>query len=1036
MDSSSITHPVIAVIGQLNKVLSSTDEEILQRENPRKIVSFIERIHSLFLQIETVCSEEQPPITTELQRILIDLHRLSDILLLYKSKSRLFLLIRCRTLNEKLKNLVYSIAKWLDLLSLRLRHKNELCKGITDLASEMRRTQFMVSEIEERICASIDEEINDGTTEEAALMSDIAQALGMASHNRRQLSLQMELLKKDIQDSSGVHDMHIVGILEKVFRNGSVEAEVALTIQPLDEWIEEEETIPPFKTFICPLSKEVMKNPVVLETEQTYEQSEIEKWFKYCLEQGRKPTCPVTGHILSTPTCRKNLVLQNTIEEWVDRNIKTRILKVKQKLELCASIKDFERAVEEVYRISEETSINRYMLRTEGIIPLLLAPWQAPLKDNGHQIRSKALVALHSMAVKNEDNMLAMVEANVVKYAVRSLTSSLMKERESAAWLLRELSSHPEIAVRIGCQKGAVLLLTGLSNNIEYAALADLADQILKRLEEQHLNVIPMAEAGRLKPLLDFLCEGAAEVRLQMAKHLSQMTLSNNDKEQAVRQTALVLVEMLSSDLTEKEAALKALLMLSTPDDNASVLVNSGILPPLVNFIKSVHPMSHNSIIQLKDVAAEILANLVSKPGHWEDAVADSDGNTLQSEPIIHCLLNLMTRVGYRWKHTLLQVVYSIASSSHAADAAVTHIHSGSGIKTLVVLISDNESRHYALKLLHILSLRKGADVAAELKQTGKLTHMKESLKDSENLEERATIACILANIPLTEADILQVLEIELLSWTVVSLKNVSSGQLGRSGSTAINMMEGLLGLILHFCRTSNPSILEAIKEQKLMMVFKDQLVFPGHPSLKKLAAEGLQILSQKTVARNDLDPSTSCGWFLPFVCLSRRKAPASDICHVHGIPCEKNNMFCLVKTSAIMPLVEMLEEADPSVQSAAIGALSTLLDDSINLRAGVEELKRVEAIHRIFNLFFTAQPGELQEKTLWMIERIVRIEELSRKYSIDQILIKTLVQAFKAGSPTTRTLAQTALTSLNQISGASSGAVKRTAVPPTRLHE
>lgn len=1018
MNSLLTEYPIVAALGELIQLFYITNGETLRKENPRKLLSFLERVQSLFTELGGLGEELTPPTPTSFKGILNDLLQLKEILFLYQSKSRLYQLVHCRGLNDILQSTVHKLAKWLTLLTMGLQHNFELCKKLNDLSSEMERTQLKVSDMEDLICRAIDDELNnwaDHTTNDA-LITNIAQEFWMTNaRDVSQLSLQIELYKKDIEDSISPRDKQIADILEKFLRNRSLEPEAIIPPVVVDVVeAEEEKPIPAFRTFICPLSKEVMKTPVVLETGHTYEQIEIEKWFKRCAEDGRQPTCPVTGQVLSSSNWKKNLVLQNTIEEWHDRNFKTRISRAKQKLSLNAAMKDFEDAVDEVHKISEESTVHRHTLRNEGIIPLLLGPWQEPLKD-GDRIREKVLVALHSMAVHNEENKLEMVKENAVRYAVKSLTSSLEQEKQSAAQLLCELSSQPEICVKIGIQKGAILLLSGLVNSGENATLANLASQTLRNLEEEHLNVIPMAEAGRFEPLLDCLIEGPSDAKLLMARHLSQMTLSNNDKEMAVKRVGSVLIEMLSHDTREKEAAIKALLMLSTPSDNAVLLVNSGILPPLFSFIKSVHSMSDSSTIKLKEEAAEILVNLVSKPGHWEFAEVTLDGSTLQSESVIHCILGLMTRVGLKWKPNLLRVLYYIASSSETADAAALHIHCGNGIALLIsIRESDVESHQLALKLLGILSLRRGSEVAEELRQSHKFDRLKNLLKGFEP-EEQAAAASILANVPLTETEIVQVLGIELLPWIIDELNKTRNGRLQRGGSASISMMEGLLSLLLQFCKCSNEHVLQAVRDHDIVMVLKEYLIYTGHPPLKKLAAEGLKILSQKTTLRVDTDPQPSCSC-LAF--LHKRKTLAQASCPVHGIACEETTTFCLVKANAVKPLVELLKDDDVAAQLAAVGALSTLIEDSNNLKDVLEEFDKADGIKCIIDLFCRIRSGELQDSLVWMIEKITQVEEICQKYSVDQVLIKTLVQAFRTGNPATKRLAQTALTNLKQLSG------------------
>jgi hypothetical protein len=102
-----------------------------------------------------------------------------------------------------------------------------------------------------------------------------------------------------------------------------------------------------------------------------------------------------------------------------------------------------------------------------------------------------------------------MVELGVLKLAVKSLGSSLEKEKEVAVLLLHELSLHPHTCTQMGYTKGAILFLVGITTDIdEDLHVAGIAEKTLRNLEQMDVTVLQMAEAGRLHPLLSRLCKG------------------------------------------------------------------------------------------------------------------------------------------------------------------------------------------------------------------------------------------------------------------------------------------------------------------------------------------------------------------------------------------------------------------------------------------------------------------------------------------------------------------------------------------------
>lgn len=65
------------------------------------------------------------------------------------------------------------------------------------------------------------------------------------------------------------------------------------------------------KNFECPLTKEVMKDPVITEAGQTYEKSSIEAWFE------RRLTDPMTNERLQSRSLIPNIALKKTIQDFM-----------------------------------------------------------------------------------------------------------------------------------------------------------------------------------------------------------------------------------------------------------------------------------------------------------------------------------------------------------------------------------------------------------------------------------------------------------------------------------------------------------------------------------------------------------------------------------------------------------------------------------------------------------------------------------------------------------------------------------------------
>ena len=62
--------------------------------------------------------------------------------------------------------------------------------------------------------------------------------------------------------------------------------------------------------FVCPITQEIMKDPVCTIDGHSYDRVAIETWFE------RRITSPLTGALLGSRTVFPNHALRSSIEEW------------------------------------------------------------------------------------------------------------------------------------------------------------------------------------------------------------------------------------------------------------------------------------------------------------------------------------------------------------------------------------------------------------------------------------------------------------------------------------------------------------------------------------------------------------------------------------------------------------------------------------------------------------------------------------------------------------------------------------------------
>ncbi|XP_030524150.1 U-box domain-containing protein 13-like [Rhodamnia argentea] len=328
--------------------------------------------------------------------------------------------------------------------------------------------------------------------------------------------------------------------------------------------------------FRCPISLELMKDPVIVSTGQTYERSCIEKW----LEEGHG-TCPKTQQTLTSTSLTPNYVLRSLIAQWCEANgieppkrpassrpnkatsafspaDRTKIEVLLRKLN--SGIPEEQRsAAGEIRLLAKRNADNRIAIAEAGAIPLLVSVLLTP----DSRTQEHAVTALLNLSIC-ENNKGVIVSSGAVPRIVHVLKKGSMEARENAAATLFSLSVVDEYKVTIG-------------------------------------------GSGAIPPLVALLSEGTQRGKKDAATALFNLCIYQGNKGKAVRAS---IVPTLMRLLTEPEGtmvdeALAILAILASHSEGKTAIGAAEAVPMLVEFISRGSPRNREN-------AAAILAHLCS----------------------------------------------------------------------------------------------------------------------------------------------------------------------------------------------------------------------------------------------------------------------------------------------------------------------------------------------------------------------------------------------------------------------------------------
>ncbi|KAG2620355.1 U-box domain-containing protein 44-like [Panicum virgatum] len=775
---------------------------------------------------------------------------------------------------------------------------------------------------------------------------------------------------------------------------------------------------PIYESFLCPLTKQVMRDPVTIDSGVTFEREAIMKWLNECLSSGKRLVCPVTKKELSSTDLNPSIALRNTIDEWMNRNEAAKLDVAHKSLTSDTTESDILQALQYVDEICQRSRSNRQVVRRDGLISMIAEL----LKNSSTKVRQKALETLRSIAKDDDDNKVEIAAGDNIRTIVKFLNHGQTQEKEKAVSLLYELSENKALSERIGSVPGAILILVGLSSSkVENLLIIDRAEKTLENLESCEKNVRQMAENGRLQPLLRLLLEGSPDMQLSMAAYLGELVLSNDVKVLVAQTAGSTLVNILKKGNREaREAALKALNQISSYDASAKILIEAGILPPLITDLFTVG--SNQLPMRLKEVSANILANVVASGARFESIPLDHNRQTLVSEDIVHNLLHLISNTGPAIECKLLQVLVGLTDSSTSVQNIVDAIKSSGAIVSLIQFVEapQRELRMNSIKLLNNISPYMGQELAdAFCGNFSQLSSLVRVIADNNGVsEEQAAAAGLVADLPMRDSVLTRrLLQDGAFAMIISKVMRIRQGEI-RGGRFVNPFLEGLVRIVsqITFILDDNPDIIDVARECNLTVLFTDLLQMNGLDTVQIVSATALEKLSHQSKHLTKVLPAPNPGLcFSIFPCLSQ-KTVATGVCRVHCGICSARESFCLLEGKAVEKLVACLDNNNEKVVEAALAALSTLLDDGVDIDQGVMVLCDAEGINPILEVLCENRNEALRQRAVWAVERILRMDEIAYEISGNQNVGTALVEAFRHGDYRTRQVAERALKHVDKL--------------------
>ncbi|KAK2971411.1 hypothetical protein RJ640_025361 [Escallonia rubra] len=310
--------------------------------------------------------------------------------------------------------------------------------------------------------------------------------------------------------------------------------------------------------FRCPISKELMRDPVIVATGQTYDRPFIQNWLK-----SGKRICPRTQQVLSHTILTPNHLIREMISQWCKNNgvqlsdslqysdeerlteaDRDRFLSLLEKMSLTQS--DQKEAARELRLLTKRMPSFRALFgESLDAIPQLLYPLSQnkSLSSIHPDLQEDLITTLLNLSIHDNNKKLVAETPMVVPLLLDALRSGTIETRSNAA--------------------AALFTLSALDSN--------------KAL---------IGKSGALKSLVDLLEEGHPLAMKDVASAIFNLCINHENKSRAVRDGAVGVILKKVMNRMHVDELLAILAILSSNQMAVEEMGDLGAVPCLLSIIR------------------------------------------------------------------------------------------------------------------------------------------------------------------------------------------------------------------------------------------------------------------------------------------------------------------------------------------------------------------------------------------------------------------------------------------------------------------
>ncbi|GER43933.1 U-box domain-containing protein 15 [Striga asiatica] len=597
------------VVDEIIDIIESVKAIGEYRRTQRKECSILVRRLKLFLPVLEEIKDVDKPIVPEsgtiyLKRLKKAFQSAKKLLKLCHGGSKIYLALESEAMMVRFHGVYENISQAVEGMPYEeLGISDEEKEQVELLRMQLRRAKKRTDtqDIELTMDLMVALSTNNETNASIASVERLANKLSL--HTPNELAHETLAIRKLVKERRGLgaeSTQQIINLLNKFKKLAGVAENGILDDPDVPKSLTKCMSIAVPNEFLCPITLEIMTDPVIVATGQTYERDRIQQWL-----DSNHRTCPKTGQVLSHLSLTSNYALKNLILQWCEQN-KFQLPKkkspsasdesahstadVEKKISslvksLSSSKLDEQReAVKKIRLLSKESPDNRTIIANSGGIKRLVSLLSYP----DSKIQEHAVTALLNLSIDECNKKLISDKEEAIPAIIEILQKGKVGAQENSAAALFSLSMLDENKVKIGTLNGipplVELLRTGTIRGKKDAMTA------LFNLCLNPGNKSRAVEAGIVEPLLKMLVDEKIEMVNETLSILLVLASSQEGRKELGRLSFIETLVSLIRDGTPKnrECATAVLLELGSRNRNLVLAaLQYGVYENLVEVSKS-----------------------------------------------------------------------------------------------------------------------------------------------------------------------------------------------------------------------------------------------------------------------------------------------------------------------------------------------------------------------------------------------------------------------------------------------------------------